>query len=156
MSHPKLHPDALPMQLETIEQIQARFASALDPLYHAYNEEQARKHRVGQKRKHVFDLESGLRMVVSREQYAPHQAPNLHISFSTFKDADERKMTSQEMLQHFKQVAAEISRGRLELLQIKVSEGGIVHMFFDADNFLAKLDETERKANPWVGRGKAT
>lgn len=67
----------LPWQPETKAHIMARFRKALVPVY---NLEVAEPQSPGQDRRHVFDFEIGIRMIVSVERWSEAN-PRIHFSF---------------------------------------------------------------------------
>ena len=76
----------LPISPEPLEQLQARYHLALDPLYVIIDEKQAEWHNIGKQPKHCFDFPNGLRLIISRERMAMSGAPPneiiIHVSAS--------------------------------------------------------------------------
>lgn len=68
----------LPFEPETIEQAKARLGAALDPVYH---QQDVLDGRPAQDRKHVFDFEDGMRLIVSRDELNGVEA-STHVSAS--------------------------------------------------------------------------
>jgi hypothetical protein len=60
---------AVPVHVETMPVLQARYAAAVTPLYQSADIRDGRVARPGVQRKHVFDLENGVRLIVSRERF---------------------------------------------------------------------------------------
>lgn len=78
----------LPHEPEPLERLQARFAKALEPVYDVCLIAQGWQTRPGAYRRHLFDFEDGLRLLVSRERL-PLMGPDgrtaavhLHVSAS--------------------------------------------------------------------------
>jgi hypothetical protein len=69
----------LPFEPETIERLRARYPKAIKSIWHA--DEVTTNHHPGGHREHVFDFESGLRLLISRDILADEE-PLIHISAS--------------------------------------------------------------------------
>jgi hypothetical protein len=81
----------LPNEPETLESLQARFQAALEPVY-CQDDFNPNKHdpakmplRSGQQRKHVFDCEDGMRLIISRDRYEDGGV-DVHVSASFHSD----------------------------------------------------------------------
>lgn len=76
----------LPTIPESIEALRARYHEALAPTYLIVDERSGEWHGIGQKRKHVFDFDDGLRLIISRERGAipalPAHQVIIHVSAS--------------------------------------------------------------------------
>lgn len=70
----------LEVKSESIEQLKGRFDAALEDVYDRNSDP-----RPGEQRKHVFDFENGLRLIISFDKL--HDGWSLHISASCDKDS---------------------------------------------------------------------
>ena len=71
----------LPIQPESIEQLQSRYRRAVDEVIKTVDVMQGSRERPAADRRHVFDCEDGMRLIVSREQM-PDGAVGVHMSAS--------------------------------------------------------------------------
>ena len=76
----------LPCAMESLEQNKARLCKAFSPLVPVkYDEEDKPIYRPGQHRRHVFDFNDGVRLIISRDEFDPMRNTDgvvLHISAS--------------------------------------------------------------------------
>jgi hypothetical protein len=113
----------LPFKPETVDKLAERFDKALDSVV---NVEQLGKMRPGMNRKHVFDFEDGLRMIVSVDDF--QQIRYLHLSGSLHKEQP-KPINNMDLLQ--------MMVAKMLLLNGKsfsgvgnttLSKGGVVHL----------------------------
>lgn len=72
----------VPFETETLDAAQERFSASIAELYDG-----TESPRPGEQRKHVFDFEDGLRLIVSRDQYPDLAASvGIHVSASVSTD----------------------------------------------------------------------
>jgi hypothetical protein len=76
----------LPFQIEPLEQMQARFPEALEPIWDATDEAALELNRPGMHRAHVFDFQNGLRLLISRDVLDDIK-PMIHVSASFEADS---------------------------------------------------------------------
>lgn len=139
----------LPFQPEPHEQLRSRFDAALEEIYDVESVNLGVAPAASSQRRNVFDCESGLRLMVSRERY-PQGQLKMHISASVEPEselmskivADLMKdkadavdpMTSeapwfQEFCQHIGQQLLQISPRSYELQLMVVTDDLIPHFF---------------------------
>lgn len=70
----------IPRRAETIEAQRARWAKAIEPVYGVWRE--LPDPPPSSRPRHVFDLENGLRLIVSKERLVAAEKPELHVSAS--------------------------------------------------------------------------
>ena len=75
----------LPFDAESTEALEARFAAAFEGVYDADEIRRGDVKRPGQQRRHVFDFEDGMRMIVSRERMGAECV--VHVSASLTEDS---------------------------------------------------------------------
>jgi hypothetical protein len=126
----------LPFKPETIEDLRARYQSALTTIFDIA-EIEAGGVRPGQLRRHVFDCEDGIRLLISRDRDSRNAAtskPALHVSASVEKGyevytmAERGELSPEGFLRMAKERFASISGDprRLRLLGFS-HEAGVPH-----------------------------
>lgn len=147
----------LPFESEPLEALQGRFAQALTPVYQVEDllkKRSSETGRVGQQRKHVFDFEHGIRLILSVEHLPPSQ-PYLHASFSGIPPASIK--SEPELMAYLHQTLMELAKGRLPVAQIQTTPGGVYHFFYDnLGDLFQKFDPAEKQAvqSGWLGRAR--
>lgn len=148
----------LPFAPEPIEQMQARFADALTPVYdvRVLMRQTNPSDSIGKKRKHVFDFEDGIRLIVSMEtdpESSITRVAYLHASMSSFNGL---KMNRTDVTAFCTRLLTEMSQGRLLDPHVQVSEGGIPHFFYDSKPLYGKLtpEEQAKVASAWLGQAR--
>lgn len=111
----------LPFQVEPLEVLRARFTKALERIWtmqdiHAGN-------RPGLHREYVFDFASGLRLLISNDNFFNEDGLVIHVSAS-FEFNEPKNLTEMDtkVREHYHQLGGQ---GRLKLLGI--SSGGVPH-----------------------------
>jgi hypothetical protein len=73
----------LPYEPEPVASMQARFTLAIDPIIAVERVWAGLDPRPGEQRRHVFDFEDGLRLIVSRETYPTDSSIGIRLSGRT-------------------------------------------------------------------------
>jgi hypothetical protein len=97
----------LEIQKEAVKALAARYSLALTPIYDPALVNEGKLIRPGQRRRHVFDSDFGIRLIISKER-CPNDSVSLHVSASLITESTLfeklRKMTSKD------RVVAEFTR----------------------------------------------
>ena len=117
----------IPFEPEGMRLMKARFAEAVRKVYELDAVEAGLEQRPGVERKHVFDFEDGMRLIVSRDRLEGEVS--LHVSVSFMPG---REVTGREFLVSVLSRVTDMSGGKgVEgLVQVFTSEAGVVHFLF--------------------------
>lgn len=126
----------LPFEPKSVESMRARYPEAVKETFTM--EMVLGGNRPGKHRKHVFDFEDGLRVIVSKEPLLDGNTA-LHFSFS-FKDdsefyeklkgeQDTAKKCTEMIAEHVESMGGPAKT--VKPLSIFVSEGGILHLAYE-------------------------
>ena len=107
----------LPRQTESLKALRKRLPAALEDVYTP-----GQSPRPGEQRKHVFDLENGVRLIISRDRLDSGKA-GIHISASAF-DGDLELIDVMDAIES----VTDITPDRRDIKFI--SEAGIPHFIF--------------------------
>lgn len=123
---------ALPFQPETTAQAAARIGAALEPLIDGESVQIGAQSRPGLFRRHVFDFEDGLRLIISRDDLG--SGPQLHVTASIQPQTRLWKRCYAELMtgEHANRIAAarfEVISGMTMPPFKQLSAGGIPHFW---------------------------
>jgi len=117
----------LPFEPEPLESLRARYSEAVKGITNPKVVERNPSRAPSKKRKHVFDFEDGLRLVVSVDQYQGVRVT--HYSASMYPDNPHDVMDFIRLvLDHINEVRPEPMMGQVVS---KIAGRGIVHIFYD-------------------------
>lgn len=119
---------ALPFEPEPIATLRARYPAAVAELVPAAEVRAERRPAPSKDRAHVFDTETGLRLIVSREQF-PDGRIGVHVSASWHRSIARATLESLQAEIAATWAAVSGSGRRLEL--VAVSPGGVPHFFLE-------------------------
>jgi len=141
----------IPIQPEPTASLRARFPEAVNTVVSAFEVSLFPERAPGNKRRHVFDFETGARLLISIDDDNTGDPPVLHVSSSLCNPncPDAKKL--REMVTHIENLVAACAQLTLERLKeltetplhqpekcqhLAVTSGGILHMFFKAEPFI--------------------
>jgi len=119
----------IPYESESTESLKARVAEALKEPYIV-----GERPRPGEQRKHVFDFEDGLRLIVSREQAGLTVVMHISASFhgSVLRWAKSKEHFNQRVEERWE----ELTEGKRSIRRIQVTPK-VIHWVGKKDNYKA-------------------
>jgi len=119
----------MPYAPEPVESARKRMPAALHDVYDPLEVEAGKQTRPGLLRKHVFDFEDGMRMIVSRETMDGKLW--IHASFSWFAPPPVLEIAESRIEERLRQAVG--YTGFMQLVMRFATPKGILHLLMDPD-----------------------
>lgn len=117
----------LPFIAEPLESLKARFPKALEKVWRVTL---PMHDRAGLHREHLFDFESGLRLLISRDNTMDTDSPHIHVSASWETDEPNNiRLANQLVVNAYRSIG-----GKGILHFVGISPGGIPHWYVEDES----------------------